>query len=314
VKQILSFARGVDGEKASLEIRDVVAEVVKLASDTFPRAISVRSIIPNDLPKIHGDATQLHQVLLNLCVNARDAMPEGGVLTIEATRTELRHRVTEFQPEPLSGTFIEMKVSDTGTGIPQEVLPKIFEPFFTTKEHGKGTGLGLPTVLGIVKGHGGFLEVTSEAGEGTTFIVYLPVLKSAPEVQAEIPETTPAQGRNECVLLVDDEVAILEISRATLVAYNYRVLAANSAAEAIALFAGRQSEIDLVVTDMMMPSMGGAELVAALRKFKPAIKVIAVSGLPPQNTSGYPDGIKMFLKKPYSTAKLLSTMRAVLDS
>src|SRR5206468_2859661 len=146
---------------------------------------------------------------------------------------ELHNRVTEFQPQPLSGPFIELKISDTGTGIPPEALPKIFEPFFTTKEHGKGTGLGLPTVLGIVKGHGGFLEVTSELGKGTTFVIYLPVLEKATESRKDIPETAPAQGRNECVLLVDDEIAILEISRATLGAFNYRVLTANSGIEAV---------------------------------------------------------------------------------
>ncbi len=314
VKQILSFARGVEGEKVSLEIGKLVAEVVKLAGDTFSRAISVRTTVSDDLPVIKADATQLHQVLLNLCVNARDAMPQGGTLAIEARTVELESHVTPFQPQPLSGTFIELKVSDTGTGIPAEALPKIFEPFFTTKDPGKGTGLGLSTVLGIVKGHGGFLEVTSEPGKGATFLIFLPVLEMGAAPAAALAESTSRQGRNERVLLVDDEVAILEITRATLGAYNYQVLTVKSGSEAIALFEQMHREIDLVITDMMMPSMGGHAVVDALRRIKPDVRILAVSGLPPEQPSDYPEGIKAFLKKPYSTGKLLTTMRAVLDA
>jgi PAS domain S-box-containing protein len=314
VKQILSFARGVDAEKVSLQVRQLVVEVVKLAGDTFSRAISVRSIVPDDLPEIQGDATQLHQVLLNLCVNARDAMPDGGTLTIVAAPTLLKDHVTPFQSQPLSGVFIELKVTDTGTGIPPAVLPKIFEPFFTTKDLGKGTGLGLSTVLGIVKGHGGFVEVASEIGQGTTFRIYLPVVHQSVVVGGAVKGMSPPQGRNECILLVDDEAAILEITRATLGAFNYQALTANSGGEALAVFAQRYQEIDLVITDMMMPSMGGPTLVTALLQIKPELKIIAVSGLPPENASEYPPGIKSFLRKPYTTALLLGTVRAVLDA
>jgi len=314
VKQILSFARGVEGEKVSLHLGKLVAEVVKLAGDTFSRTITVRTSVPEDLPAFQGDSTQLHQVLLNLCVNARDAMPQGGVLTIDARTVEFENYATSFQPQPLSGTFIELRVIDTGTGISPEALPKIFEPFFTTKEPGKGTGLGLPTVMGIVKGHGGFLEVSSEVGKGTAFLIYLPVIGKSEAALPTAPETSASQGRNERVLLVDDEVAILEITRATLGAYNYQVLTANSAGEAISVFKQRHREIDLVITDMMMPAMGGAALVEVLLKIEPTVKVIAVSGLPPEQVSDYPQGIGAFLKKPYSTTKLLTTMRGLLDA
>jgi PAS domain S-box-containing protein len=314
VKQILSFARGVEGEKVALDIRGLVKEVIKLAGETFSRLITVHTSLPADLPAIHGDATQLHQVLLNLCVNARDAMPEGGTLAIEARINELQDYQTPFQPQPLSGKFIELTVSDTGTGIPPEALPKIFEPFFTTKDPGKGTGLGLSTVLGIVRGHGGFLEVSSQVGKGTTFLVCLPVMENATQAPAAIAESHMVQGHNERILVVDDEVAILEITRATLGAYNYQVITAASGVEAVAIFERQHAEIDLVVTDMMMPLMGGTAVVAALRRIKPALKIIAVSGLPPEHAGDYPQGVARFLKKPYSTRTLLASIRSALDS
>ncbi len=316
VKQILSFARGVEGEKVSLRTRQAGRRGREAGGGyTTPAPSPCALRVPGDLPAFQGDSTQLHQVLLNLCVNARDAMPQGGVLTIDARTVELENHATSFQPQPLSGMFIELRVIDTGTGISPEALPKIFEPFFTTKEHGKGTGLGLPTVMGIVKGHGGFLEVSSEVGKGTLFLIYLPVTGKSEAAAPTAPETSRGAGpQRACVLLVDDEVAILEITRATLGAYNYQVLTASSASEALSIFEQRHREIDLVITDMMMPAMGGGALVEALRKMEPALKVIAVSGLPPEQVSDYPQGIGAFLKKPYSTTKLLTTMRGLLDA
>jgi PAS domain S-box-containing protein len=314
VKQILSFARGVSGEKVPLQIQQLVEEVVKLAGDTFSRAITVHSMLPDSLPTIRGDATQLHQVLLNLCVNARDAMPQGGVLTIEAAAIVLNDRATVFQPQHLTGAFVELKISDTGAGISPEALPRIFEPFFTTKDPGKGTGLGLSTVAGIVKAHGGFLEVTSAVGKGTTFFIYLPVQEQSDTVQKALEEPAPEHGRNEHILLVGGEAAILEITRATLGAFNYQVLTANSGSEGFALFEQKRLEIDLVIADMSMPSMNGLELVEALRRIKPDLKIIAVSDLPPENPGEYPPVIKAFLQKPYTTSTLLTSIRTVLDA
>ncbi|MEI9893183.1 MAG: PAS domain S-box protein [Chthoniobacter sp.] len=311
VKQILSFARGIDGQKTKLKIPQLVGEIVKLAGDTFPRDITVQSRIADDLPAVDGDATQMHQILLNLFVNARDAMPRGGNLSIQVRTVTVENRVTKFQPEPLSGRFLEIDVTDTGMGIPADVLPKIFEPFFTTKDPGKGTGLGLSTVLGIVKAHGGFVEVASGVGKGTSFFIYLPVAERAPVTTGREASVESSHGRGEKILVVDDEAAILEITRETLAAFNYRVLASGSGEEALALFARHHTEIDLVITDMFMPGMDGPALMAATRKIKPGIRLITVSGVT-QDTDGV--GTQGFLKKPFSTASLLKTVRSALDA
>lgn len=309
VKQILSFARGIDGQKTILKMPQLVSEVVKLASDTFPRDIVVRSKVAEDLPRVEGDATQVHQILLNLFVNARDAMPKGGSISIDVGAVTLDKRPTKFHREPVSGRFVEIKVSDTGTGISADDLPKIFEPFFTTKAPGKGTGLGLSTVLGIVKAHGGLAEVASEVGKGTTFFVYLPATEVKPAERTESAESL--HGRNEEILIVDDEAAILQITKGTLAAYNYRVLAASDGDEAKSLFTRHHSEIDLVITDMLMPGMDGAELIQALRQVKPDVRVIAVSGVA---SNAQKVDVKAFLKKPFNSATLLKAVRAALDS
>jgi len=311
VKQILSFARGIDGERTILKIPQLVSEVVKLASDTFPRDITVRSRVGENLPQVEGDATQVHQILLNLFVNARDAMAKGGSISIDVGAVTLNQRPTQFHREPVSGRFVEIKVSDTGSGIPTDVLPKIFEPFFTTKEQGKGTGLGLSTVLGIVKAHGGFVEVTSESGKGTTFFIYLPATEIKPPAAAPSERPESLHGHNEEILIVDDEAAILEITRETLAAYNYRVLATSSGDEAVSLFAQHQTEIDLVITDILMPGMDGPALIHALRRMKPDVRLIAVSGVP---SNAQKADVSTFLKKPYNTATLLKAVRNVLDS
>ncbi len=279
VKQILSFARGVGGEKTTVHFRNIVTDAVKLMGTTFSRKITIHADVPRDLPGVLGDPTQLHQVLLNLCVNARDAMmPLGGSLTIKAETVHLRKKNTPLIPEPVSGFFVLLNVSDTGTGMPAEIQAKIFEPFFTTKEVGKGTGLGLSTVMSIVKSHGGFVEVSSRPGEGTTFHVYFPVPQGC-ALPLEKPATAKLeQGCGEQILIVDDEIAIIEITSTTLTAYNYRVQTANSGLEAVGIFSAHHADIDLVITDVMMPGMDGVALVEALRKIKPDVKVIAVSG------------------------------------
>ncbi len=313
VKQLLSFARGADGEKVALSVHKVVSEVVKLAAETFDRSITVCSRVAEDLPMILGDATQLHQVLLNLCVNARDAMPQGGEILVEVGVATLEHHVTPLQPLPVSGRFVELKVSDTGQGIEADVLPRIFEPFFTTKPAGKGTGLGLSTVVAIARGHGGFVEVRSVRGQGATFSVFIPALIAPAATPRAAEMSKPPRGRNERILIVDDESAILEITRTTLIAFNYHAQIVKGGVDALAVFTQNAGEYDLVITDMMMPSIDGKALIQALRKIRPDVCILAVSGFPLERYGGLPSGASSFLRKPYTAATLLTEIRKVLD-
>jgi two-component system cell cycle sensor histidine kinase/response regulator CckA len=314
VKQILSFARGVGGGHTVQALAPLVAEMGKLAQDTFPRAIQIQTRIAPDLHPVKADATQIHQVLMNLCVNARDAMPAGGSLRIEAANILLNQKHTRMRPEPVSGPHVVLTVADSGHGIPAHLAEKIFEPFFTTKELGKGTGLGLSTVLGIVKTHNGFIEVTSETGQGTTFRVYLPA-DAANEIQpaAEAP-AAPPMGHGEQVLLVDDAIALLEITRGLLGASNYRVLTASDGAEAVQLYRRHRGDIDAVVTDMMMPNLDGRATIRALREIDPGIKVVCISGLESElrvPVEG-PLGVQATMKKPFTRETLLTTLHQVL--
>ena len=314
VKQILSFARGVGGERGVIQVGHLVKEIDKLAKDTFPKLIRIQTKVAKQLRPVMGDATQLHQVLLNLCVNARDAMPEGGVLAIEADNTVLHGKTTRMQEQPASGAYVVLAVSDTGTGIPTELLDRIFEPFFTTKEQGKGTGLGLSTVMSIVKNHGGFLEVSSQVGKGTAFKIYLPASTTTEAQPAQGTTPEPQMGQGEQILLVEDELAILEITKETLETFNYRVLTAADGVEAVTLYRQRKGEISIVVTDLMMPIMDGPALIRALRQIDPQVKVIAVSGLGSvaKLTEAENLNVQAFLTKPYTTNKLLTALHEVL--
>ena len=257
-----------------------------------------------------GDATQLHQVLLNLCVNARDAMPEGGKLLIEARNMEVG---STFANRQKTGPHVVVTVADTGHGISPEIIDKIFEPFFTTKEIGKGTGLGLSTALGIVKTHGGFMDVASELDVGTTFRVFLPADMTSllpTEVKAPVLPT----GRGELILLVDDDRAILEITKLNLEANDYRIVTASNGVEALALYEQRQQEIKLVVTDLLMPLMNGLELARRLRNINPAVKVIGISGQGPSDNAARPvePPLQAFLIQPFTTETLLVQLHQAL--
>jgi PAS domain S-box-containing protein len=315
VKQIVAFARGVSGQPAVLDIKHVVTEMDKLAKQTFPRSIRIQTQIAKFLYPVTGNATQLHQVLLNLCVNARDAMPQGGTLHIEADNSMLDKAISPWKPEPVSGPHVVLTVSDTGCGMTPDVLSRVFEPFFTTKEIGKGTGLGLSTVQGIVKSHGGFMEVTSEAGKGTIFKIYLPAAASEPQQTQTTPTALPS-GRGEQILLVDDEIAVLEMTRETLEAFNYRVLMARDGAEAVVLYQRHKGEIRAVISDMMMPVMDGPTTIDALRKIDPGVNVIGVSGLGSESILAKSGklSLQVFLKKPFTTEALLTNLRQLLES
>lgn len=314
VKQILSFARGVEGQRVVINIRHIIEDMQHLVQDTFPKEILFRTELDRELPLFSGDHTQIHQVLLNLCVNARDAMPKGGTLTVTATSLQVDDNYAGMTPGSIPGRYLQVKVTDTGTGIPPEVVNKIFDPFFTTKEHGKGTGLGLSTVLSIVKSHGGFLNVYSEPGNGTTFSICFPAMDASEEVAAGVAEDTHPRGSNELILIVDDEAAVRTITQQTLENYGYRVLTAADGTEAVALYSVHRTAIDVVVTDMMMPVMGGHATIQVLQRLDPDVKIIAASGLANDGGAARASamGVRHFLPKPFTAQTILTALRQVL--
>ena len=315
VRQVLSFAKGVDGVRAPIQVRHVLREVEEIIESTFPKNITLQSSDEGTVWPVVSDPTQIHQVILNLCVNARDAMPDGGRLTLRSGNVVLDQNYAVMNRGAGAGSYVVIEVGDTGCGIPKEIVERIFDPFFTTKEPGKGTGLGLSTVLGIVRSHGGFVNVDSEPGKGTTFKVYLPAHIDGRESEVSLasPERLP-KGAGELVLVVDDERSILDVTRQTLEAFGYRVLTAEDGAQAIGIYAQQSDEVAVVITDMMMPTMDGAMLMAALQRIKPAVKVIAVSGLSTNQPVAAATGCAAgsFLIKPYTAEELLVLLKKVL--
>jgi two-component system cell cycle sensor histidine kinase/response regulator CckA len=314
VKQVLSFTRGVEGDRTILQLKHLILEIRQVIKETFPKSIEVDCETSRNLWTVSGDATQLHQVLMNLCVNARDAMPNGGTLTISAENFLVDEHYAKMHLDAKIGSYIVVIVADTGIGITHEVLDRIFEPFFTTKELGKGTGLGLSTVLGIVKSHGGFINVYSEVGKGSKFQVYLPAQQTAEtpeEKELELP-----RGSGELILIIDDEPSIREITKTSLEAYNYKAITASDGIEAIALYAEYRDKISIVLTDMLMPSMDGITTIRTLHKINPNVKIIAISGLATSDkmNAAYDLGIKAFLSKPYTAKQLLETINTVKNS
>jgi len=314
VKQVLSFTRGLEGDRTILQLKHLIIEIQQIIKETFPKSIEVFTQISPNLWTISGDATQLHQVLMNLCVNARDAMPNGGTLKISAENLFIDENFTKMHIDAKVGHHIVISVADGGIGIQPEILDRIFEPFFTTKEVGKGTGLGLSTVLGIIKSHGGFINVYSEAGKGSQFKVYLPAQDATETVEEQHQELPPGQG--ELILVVDDEAAIRDVTKTSLESHNYKAITASDGIEAIALYAEHRDEISLVLTDMLMPSMDGLTTIRTLRKINPDVKIIAVSGLSSADKvdAAYDMGIKAFLPKPYTANQLLQTISTVKKS
>ncbi len=314
VKQVLSFTRGLEGEYTTLQTKHLITEMEKIVKETFPKSIEIYTNIPKDLWTISGDPTQLHQVLMNLCVNARDAMPDGGRLSISAENLLIDENYAKMNIEAKVGPYIAITVSDTGTGIPPEILERIFEPFFTTKELGRGTGLGLSTVFGIIRSHKGFIHVYSEVRKGTKFKVYLRAIKTSEVQKAEEKQFKLPAGQGELFLVVDDEASVREITTATLQAYGYRVITASNGAEAIALFAQNREQIKAILTDMMMPIMDGPATIRAIRSIDPDIKIVAASGLMERDKLAELAGseVQAFLSKPYTAEVLLKSLQKVL--
>jgi CheY-like chemotaxis protein len=314
VKQVLTFARGTEGERTLLQPKHILREVEKITRETFPRTIDIRTELPANLWAITGDATQLHQIVLNLLVNARDAMPEGGRLTLKAENVELDEQGTQMHLNAKPGSYVALSIRDTGSGIPQDILDKIFDPFFTTKEVGKGTGLGLSTVMAIVKSYGGFIIVESVVGKGTEIRVFIPATNADFVPRPEDTRNQLPAGRGESILVVDDELSIREITKETLEAYGYRIRTAKDGIEALSLIEKDRHKFSLVLTDMMMPNMDGSSLIRTLERLAPDIKIIAVSGITDQDIFEKlkKSRVEAFLPKPIQTDNLLKILDSVL--
>lgn len=314
VKQVLSFSRGLESERTLLQVRHLIAEVQQIAQETFPKNIELSTDISPSLWTVFADAIQVHQVLMNLVINARDAMSCGGRLSISAENQFIDRSYARMNRDAAVGPYIIITVADTGTGIPPEILPQIFEPFFTTKEPGLGTGLGLSTAMRIIKSLGGFVNVSSQVRQGTQFQVYLPAAEGTqtqPDEDLEL-----ALGNGELILVVDDETAISEIIKASLETYVYQVLTASDGIEAIALYVQHKDRISAVIMDMMMPQMDGLTTIRTLQKINPQIKIIATSGLGFNEQVRFAMGtsVKALLSKPYTAPNLLKTLRSVLNA
>ena len=316
VRQVLTFARGVEGVRVPLQPKHLIEEIERIARETFPRSLYIQTYVCKQPWLITGDATQIQQVLMNLWVNARDAMPQGGTLTARVDNVEVGLGDPELQlhPKAKPGAYVVISVIDTGTGIPPELMDKIFDPFFTTKPVGQGTGLGLPTVLGIVENHGGFLHVDSEVGKGTVFKVYLPAAATEKEEAHETEFTSLPRGNGEVVLIVDDEPAIREIASRILAAHGYRPLTACEGKEALALFAQNHDKVKAVVSDLMMPRMDGPATIRALRQLKPDLKTIMITGLgeDARVAEAKAAGSDIVLSKPFTAEQLLVALKQLL--
>jgi two-component system cell cycle sensor histidine kinase/response regulator CckA len=316
ISQLLTFSRGVEGARASVQPKYLLKEMMNLMQETFPKNIELQNEIAGDLWTVVVDSTQFHQVLLNLCVNARDAMPEGGRLTLAARNVLLGEKDIQGHVEATPGPHLLVMVSDSGHGIPSAIIGRIFDPFFTTKQLGKGTGLGLSTVLGIVKSHNGFINVYSEPGIGTVFRIYFPATDGVAPAETSTPPLPVAQGKGEFVLIVDDEPHILEALRELLEKSRYRVLTAQNGEEAIRIFIEHGTAIQVVVTDVMMPVMGGLALINTLRVIKPGVKVIATTGLEhEEKTAEFTAlGVSAVLAKPFSPSAFLQALALALQT
>lgn len=316
VKQLLAFARGAEGDRLPVKLRPLVSEMEQMVRSTFPKNIELRVSNPTGLPTILGDTTQIHQILLNLLVNARDAMPEGGGLSLDVRRTDVDDIWETGEPNGASGPHIVLQVTDTGTGIRPETVERIFDPFFTTKDPDKGTGLGLATTLGIVKGHGGFIRVYSVLGQGSTFRVYLPVYSGGDAGTAAGPATgSTFQGSGETILVVDDESSVRDILSRVLTRMNFTVRTASDGTSALHEVSEHGADLRVVITDLHMPRSDGMAFVRVLRRRLPEADVIVVSGLVSEDDREKLAalGVRAILEKPFEHAALVSALRAIFS-
>ena len=315
VRQILSFARGMESRQMQVNLRHLTHDIEKVLGETFPRNISLRVSAPRDLWSVSGDPTQLHQVLMNLCVNARDAMPDGGQIEISISNITIDEFFAGMTKQMAPGRYVLVEVSDTGTGIPKEVQERMFDPFFTTKELGEGTGLGLSTVMGILKSHDAEILVRSQLGRGTKFSLFFPAMEE--EETTEIAKTVKRkipQGHGECVLVVDDEEGIRGLARKTLEHHGYRVLTAIHGADAVRVYAQYGETIDLVLMDLAMPIMDGYSAIVAIRAIDPEARIVISSGHASEGgiTRALELGAQFYAPKPYMAETLLRAIDSIL--
>ncbi|MEB3337251.1 MAG: response regulator [Leptolyngbyaceae bacterium] len=310
VRQILSFARGVEGKRFYLQVNYLLLEIEEIIRQTLPKSIEIETNIPTDLWTISGEATQLHQVFMNLCVNARDAMPNGGTLQITAENLLIDEQYARMHLDARVGSYVVVTVTDTGMGIPPDIIHRIFDPFFTTKDVGKGTGLGLSAVLGIVKSHGGFVDVQSQVNQGSKFKVFLPASHSQSTVPSIADDLELLLGQQELILVVDDEAAVREITKTTLETYNYQVLTASDGIEALSIFAEHKDTIHAVLIDLMMPAMDGWAVIPLLHRLNPKVHVVAMSGMGSTDAIARSQqlGSQDFLSKPFTARELLQVL------
>jgi CheY-like chemotaxis protein len=294
---------------------EVVRDAEKIIRETFPKDIVIRVSVAPALWSVHADTTQLHQVVMNLCVNARDALALGGDLDISVENVTLDETYAGMHPGSHPGDFVRIRVADSGVGIPQEIQERIFEPFFTTKEVGKGTGLGLSTSLAIVRRHGGFVHVHSAPGRGTRMDVYLPATSAHASAADALQDASVPRGSGELLLVVDDEEAIRRIMRRTLERFGYRVVVAGHGGEALNVYRRQRDEIAAVITDMAMPVMDGPALILALKAMDPDVRIIGSSGYAFNDSvaKAMGAGVRHFVSKPYTADAMLRTLRELLD-
>lgn len=316
VKQVLSFARGMQGDRIPVQVRHIIKDLIGVLKETLPKSITVRFEIEPDLWTISADPTQIHQILMNLCINARDAMPSGGFLTLTAKNVALDENYARMNVDAKPGNYILLTVADTGTGMTREIQQRIFDPFFTTKEVGKGTGLGLATALTIAKGHGGFINVYSESGKGSQFSIYLSASDASSILETETPARSLPKGNGEVILVVDDEQNIREITQASLEKFGYKVLTAMDGTDALVIYAQQAPKISAVLTDIAMPNMDGVATIRALKKINPGVRVIAMSGLmSPTHTAELRDlQVNAILSKPFTAESLLVAVKEILSN
>lgn len=316
IKQVLTFARGMEGKRITVQPKYLVKDIIKVIAETLPKSIAVDYKISPDTGAISADPTQIQQVLMNLFVNARDAMPDGGTLSVAVSNATIDETAARGNPEAEIGDYVVISVSDTGHGMSPHVVSRIFDPFFTTKEVGKGTGLGLSTTLSIVKSHGGFVNVYSDPGRGSRFSVYFPLDEVADGKETAESAERPPIGNGELILIVDDEEHIRETAAAALESFGYKAITASNGVEGLASFAENMESVSVVLTDISMPKMDGPSMIKTLKKLSPGIPIIAMSGLmsAEQKAAIESQGVRLNIIKPFTAQSLLTTMAQALKS